>query len=292
MIRSMTGFGRGVASVDGVTITVELSAVNHRFCEVVVKAPSALGQAERPLRRAVQDRIERGRVTASVQLDVDAEESDVRFNEELARTYIDRLRQFGREAGLTDDLSLTGLLRIGHLWDVRKTELPGDESLTAATMDAAAKALNALLDMRNAEGEALASDLLQRLTDLEKSLAGVEVRAPLVPEEYREKLTARVEQLRSGVEIDGERIAQEVVMFAERGDITEEIVRYKSHVVQCRDLIGGDEPAGRRLDFLCQELNRETNTIASKSRDETIGALVVDMKAQLEKVREQVQNVE
>lgn len=291
MILSMTGFGRGTAERGGVIFTVEMAAVNHRFCEVVVKAPNALLAAERPLRQAVQSRLERGRVTVSVQLDQPKENGAVKFDADLATAYVERLRAFGQTLNLPDDLSLSGLLRIHHLWDAQGTECADDE-MTAAAVEAATQALDALVAMREAEGETLARDLQARFDDLERMLGLVEERAPTVPEDYRARLESRVQQLRELVEVDEQRIAQEVIMYAERSDITEEIVRYRSHLEQARALMTSEEAVGRRLDFLCQEMNRETNTIGSKARDEEINMHVVELKAQLEKVREQVQNIE
>lgn len=287
----MTGFGRGTAERPGLNITVEMSAVNHRFCEVVVKAPSSVLAADRPLRQLVQQRLERGRVTVTVQVDRSRANGGVQLDEDLARAYVDRLRAFGAAHGLEDDLSLSDVLRIGSLWDVARDDRP-EEELVECTLEAAGAALDALEAMRRTEGDTLYADLLQRLDDLERMMVEVEARAPSVPTEYRERLLARVEQLRGGIEVDEQRVAAEVMLYAEKSDITEEIVRYHSHLAQCRELAASGEPTGRRLDFLCQELNRETNTIASKARDERIGRLTVEMKAQLEKVREQVQNVE
>ncbi len=292
MLRSMTGFGRGTAEHDGLTIAVEISAVNHRFCDVVVKLPNALIAAERPLRKLVQQRLDRGRVTVFVQMERARTNGAVQFDEDLARAYVERLRQFGEAYGLTDDLSLSGLLRIGSLWDVQGSDLPDEADLVACVTAAAAPAVDALLTMRRAEGEALEAELLSRYGELERLTDQVADRAPCLPDEYRERLLTRIGELRDMVEIDEQRIAAEVVLFADKGDITEEIVRFRSHLAQCRTLLGGDEPVGRRLDFLCQELNREANTIASKSRDELLGRLAIDMKSHLEKVREQVQNVE
>lgn len=292
MLRSMTGFGRGTAERDGLAITVEMAAVNHRFCEVSVKLPNALMAAERPLRRAVQERIGRGRVSVTAQFDRARENGAVQFDEALARAYVDRLRQFGEACGLADDLSLSGLLRIGTLWDVHGTDLPDDDVLVACMLEAAGPALDALVAMRSTEGEALYVELRDRYDALEQLLDQVAERAPDLPGEYRERLTTRLAELRDIADVDEQRIAQEVVMFADKADITEEIVRFRSHLAQSREMIEDTEPVGRRLDFLCQELNREANTIGSKSRDESLGRLAVEIKAQLEKVREQVQNVE
>ncbi|MGQ9497118.1 MAG: YicC/YloC family endoribonuclease [Desulfotomaculales bacterium] len=292
MLRSMTGYGRGEALAGGRKFTVEIRSVNHRFCEINVRVPRFLLALEDGIRRLVAAHIARGRV--DVYLTVEEGKgnlSAVKVDKALVLAYYKALEEVKSVLGLPDAITLEHLLGLPHLF---VTE-PSPEEVAAwwpAVEESLKAALAALTAAREAEGQALRRDLVARLARLEDIVAGIARRAPEVPAAYRRRLAERVAELGEGM-ADPVRLAQEVAFLAERADITEELVRLKSHLAHVKDCLNGDgSPVGRRLDFLAQEMFREINTTGAKAQDETIARLVVDFKTELEKVREQMQNIE
>ncbi len=293
MIRSMTGFGAARAEQAGETISVELRSVNGKFCDVKPRLPRELAALETELSKTVKARIHRGVVDVSVRRESGPTARGVqpRVDLPLARAYAKALRDMKSELGLSGDLSLSELAQLDGVLTL--AELPADlTAATAALQTALASALEALELMRAHEGAALAKDLAGRLDSVERSVAAVRTLAPAAVESYRERLAVRVAELSRGMPLEPARLAQEVALFADRSDVAEELTRFASHLEQLRALLGGDAPAGRRLEFLLQEVNREVNTIGSKSQHAAIAAHVVEMKAELERLREQVANVE
>ncbi len=288
----MTGYGRGEALACGRKFTVEIRSVNHRFCEINVRVPRSLLALEDGIRRLVAAHIARGRV--DVYLTVEEGEgslSAVKVDKPLVLAYYKALEEVKSVLGLPDAIKLEHLLSLPHLF---ATE-PSPEELAAwwpAVEEALKAALAALTAAREAEGKALGRDVAARLVRLEEIVAGIARRAPEVPVFFRRRLAERVAELGEGM-ADPVRLAQEVAFLAERADITEELVRLKSHLAHAKDCLNNDGgPVGRRLDFLAQEMFREINTAGAKAQDETIARLVVDFKTELEKIREQIQNIE
>ncbi|MHB8946097.1 MAG: YicC/YloC family endoribonuclease [Bacillota bacterium] len=292
MIRSMTGYGRGEVSTTQRKATVEVRSVNHRFSEVVIRMPKELSPLEERIRNLVQAKVSRGRVDVLIMReDSRGKRRKVEVDKDLAVSYYEGLKELQEALGLKAE---TGLDLIARLPDVfLLTEVPEDlEEIWRGLSVAVDRALDTMLAMREREGERLRADLMERLRVIEDYAAAIEARSPQVVEEYRRRLTDRVKEILPGVSVDEGRLTTEIVLFAERSSITEEIVRLRSHLAQMREGLGQSEAVGRRLDFLLQEMNREINTIGSKSADSDIAKAVIDVKSELEKIREQVQNIE
>ena len=288
----MTGFGGGRGEAAGEALTVELRSVNGKFCEVKARLPRELPLLEPELVKTIKSRISRGMVEVFVRREgASGRGAAPRVDLPLASAYAKALRELKDELGLAgeptvqDVAAMEGVISLG--------EAAADAAALAPALQAAlGAALDALDVMRRREGDALARDLIGRFETIERLAAQVAQLAPAQVEAYRDRLAARVAELSRGVALDPARLAQEVALFADRTDIAEEVTRLASHIAQLRALIQSDVPAGRRLEFLVQEVNREINTIGSKSQHAGIAALVVDIKAELERVREQIQNVE
>jgi len=291
MIRSMTGFGAGRKAAGGEEIAVEIRAVNHKFCEVKVRIPRELAALEPAVVRAVKDRLARGGIDVALRRTGPGGAMAPRVDAALAEAYARAYAEVQARLGLHDPIRLQDIVSAEGV--IRLDERDADlDAARAATEGALAAALEALLAKRLREGEALAADLEARLVTGEGLVAGVEVLAPQAVEHHRSRLAERVRELTQGLPLDPGRLAQEVALLADRSDVAEEITRLRSHVAQARQLLAGQEPAGRKLDFLVQEMHREVNTIGSKSQHAGLSSLVVSLKAEVERMREQVQNVE
>ena len=295
-MRSMTGYGCGASSFDGCKITVELSSVNRRQGEISVNLPRELDVLEARIRDELNRQLSRGRVSVRVTLHAgdDRRASQVRVNRTLAAAYAKEFARLGEELGLGVDgkPTLDTVLRAPGVLE-SMDEVPDAEAFWPAVGGALGEALRQLVQMREKEGAHLAVDLGRRLAILQQAAEAVRARAPQVAEHYRQQLQERI--ARAGIEWssdDGERLMKEVVLFADRSDITEELTRLESHFLQFQQCLASAEPVGRTLDFLAQELNREINTIGSKANDAVIAREVVTLKAELERIREQSQNVE
>jgi len=291
MIRSMTGFGAGRATRGGEEIGAEVRSVNHKFCEVKVRLPRELSSLEVEIARAVKERLARGGVEVALRRNAARGAAGPRVDAALAAEYARAFEALRVQLGLGGAVSLAEVL--GAEGVVLLEERPADlEAARAAVTGALAEALDQLSAMRGREGEALARDVSARLDTLEAGVARIETLVPGSVEHYRARLQERVQELGRGLPVDPGRLAQEVVLFADRVDVAEELTRLRSHVEQTRALMAGSEPAGRKMEFLVQEMHREVNTIGSKSQSAEIAALVVSLKAEVERMREQVQNVE
>jgi len=292
MIKSMTGYGKGGATSSRGSFSVEIRSVNHRYGEVSVRMPRAFLSLENEIKRQISTALKRGKIDVAVQWEeVTAAEAVPQLNNELAKGYFDTFSHLSRELGLTQEVPLSLVLaQKGVLRDV-STVIEETEFLPQLTQ-AVAAAMAAIDAMRAKEGEALAADLLARRSQIAEWVARISERTPLMVAEYQQKLAARLEQLLGATELDPARLAQEVALLADRCDITEELVRLASHFAQFDAALSIPEPVGRKLDFLMQEMNREVNTIGSKANDAAIAGLVIQIKAEMEKMREQVQNVE
>lgn len=292
MIHSMTGYGKGEAQSGNVALTVEIKTVNHRYADITVKLPRALMALENEIRRQVGQVLKRGKIDVFVNFG-QAEESSVVpvLNRPLAAAYHELFTNLRNELGLSGGITLETIITQKDVIQLREAESSG-ELLQGCLQDALEGALGQVVVMRGNEGAATAEDLRERLAQLEGLLGSVERRAPSIPLEWQAKLAERLARLQQNLEWDPQRVAQEVAVYADRCDISEELVRFRSHLGQFRALFDDVEPVGRRMDFLVQELNREVNTMGSKSNDADLTRAVVAMKAELEKVREQVQNIE
>ena len=298
MPKSMTGYGRAQRLSDGRDVLVEIRAVNHRYYEFSARLPRTCMYLEEKLKTFLNGKIARGKVEVSVTITrPDGKDAQIAVNRSVAEGYVNALRMLNEEMGengglwLSDDITLSSLLRLPDVFTVTK-EQDDENAVWAVVSEAAAEALESFLSMRKAEGERLANDLLGKLSGLETMLEKIEAIEPGVAESYRQKLLAKLTELLGDTNIDEQRILTETAIFAEKTAIDEETVRLHSHIAQFRTLIASDEPVGRKLDFLVQEMNREVNTIGSKAQDLSITRLVVDMKSEIEKIREQIQNIE
>jgi len=293
VIRSMTGFGAGRAEQGGEAVAVEVRSVNGKFCEVRARLPRELPGLEPAVAKAVKARIARGVVDVTLRREgAGALGGSVpEINLPLAAAYAKSLREMQSELGLTGELGLAELVDLEGV--VGLTErAPDAREAEEAALSALDQAISALEEMRAREGESLARDLRARLEAIETHAGTIRELSPRTVEAYRDRLAARVAELSRGTPVDPARLAQEVAFFAERVDIAEELTRLQSHLSQIRALLDDGGPVGRKLEFLVQELNREVNTIGSKSQNAAISARVVDLKAELERVREQIANVE
>jgi uncharacterized protein (TIGR00255 family) len=291
MIRSMTGFGAGRGSVNGEEVDVEIRSVNHKYCEVKVRLPRELSALEHEVVRSVKERLARGGVDVAVRRTPSGSLVAPRVDVGLAESYARAFAEVQARLGLPGSVTLADVIAAEGV--VRLDERPIDvEIVGEALRRALAAALTQLAAMRGREGEALARDLVARLDELERLIGRVAELAPQSVEQYRARLSERVAELSRGLPVDPGRLAQEVAVFADRTDVAEEITRLRSHLAQVRALVAMSEPAGRKLDFLVQEMHREANTIGSKSQNADIAGVVVALKAEIERMREQVQNVE
>ncbi len=292
MIRSMTGYGRGQQLLHGRSITVEIRSVNHRYFEFSCRTPRGCAFLEDRLKRTLQQAISRGKVEVSLTLQtVESRGGAVAVDHALAGQYLTVLRALAAEYNLTDDLTLSTVARLPDLFTVCRGE-EDEEELAADVLSVLQEALDRFVAMREAEGERLRADVLSRLFTLEEHLAFVEERSPQTVAEYRARLTAKLNELLGGAVADEARILTEAAIVADRLAVDEETVRLHSHIAQLRGILDCAEPVGRKLDFLVQEMNRETNTIGSKCSDTAIAGHVVEMKSEIEKIREQIQNIE
>lgn len=292
MLKSMTGFGAGRARAGDEEFSVELRSLNHKFCEVKARLPRELAALESVVTKQVKDRLARGSVEVFIKRQTATAAGTVPVVDvALAREYARAFREVAHALGVQAEVSWSqvaiqpGVMRL----EERGMDV---ESATQAAQAALEQALTALEQMRRVEGEAIQADLQARLGLIERWSREVAELAPRSVEEYRQRLAERVADLARGLSVDEQRLAQEVAVFAERTDIAEEMTRLASHLEQFRQLMAGSEPAGRRMDFLVQEMHREVNTTGSKSQHAEISSRVVAMKAEVERIREQVQNVE
>ena len=292
MIRSMTGYGRHNETIGGWDVTVELKSVNHRFFEYSSRLPRMYGFLDDKLKTMLQSRIARGKVEVYVSLEA-AEVADtcVAVNLPLAQAYADAVRGIATSLDVRDDCSAMNIARFPDVLTVRKTEAD-EEAVWSAVSSVAQTAVEKFLQMREQEGERLREDVLSRREFLLGAVAQVEERSPQTVREHMQKVEARMKELLGTVTVDEQRLLTEAAIFADKIATAEETVRLRSHLDQLESLMNSAEPVGRKLDFLVQEINRETNTIGSKAQDLQLAQVVVDMKAEIEKIREQIQNIE
>ena len=291
-MRSMTGYGRARQTLHERDITVELRSVNHRYLDVNVKAPRIYGFLEEAAKTAVASLIARGKVDVFISIDSGAS-GDVRIslNHKILEGYLDALHEMRDQYGLTDDISVMRLARLPDIFSAEKQEADADE-LTKDVLEVLTAAGADFCAMREREGAKMKEDILARGQTILQLVAEVEKRSPQAVEEYRAKLTARMNEVLADTTIDPQRILAEAAIYADRTAVAEETVRLRSHMHQMEVMAAEEKPIGRKLDFLVQEMNREANTIGSKANDIELAKIVVDIKSEIEKIREQIQNIE
>ncbi|MEW6433829.1 MAG: YicC/YloC family endoribonuclease [Myxococcota bacterium] len=292
MLRSMTGFGSGQATQAGESISVELKSVNHKFCEVKVRLPRELAALEVNVQKTVKDRVVRGAVEVTVRRAGRTgtglvPQADVGLAKEYRRAW----SELASALGVPDEVRLRDIALLPNVIRVEEAQVNLDDA-TRALDQALAAALDGLGAMRTKEGESLEADLAARIALVSSTVTELVGLAPKAVEEHRARLAERLAELARGVTVDPQRLAQEVAIFAERTDVAEEMTRLRSHIAQFEALLAAKEPVGRKMDFLVQEMHREVNTTGAKSQHPEISARVVALKAELERIREQVQNVE
>ncbi len=292
MLKSMTGFGRAQEVINNREILVEIRSVNHRYYEFNSRVPRAYGYLDEKLKGFLNGRILRGKVEVSVSI-INQEGADaaIEVNRSIVGGYVNALRDANKELELKDDLSLSSILRLPDIFNVVKT-VEDEEVIWADVKKVAGLALDKFIAMRETEGVKMHDDISSRLDYIENVVGKIEKRSPEVVNAYRDKLYSKIKEILQDKNIDDARVLTEVCVFSEKIAVDEETVRLKSHIAQYRSLIESTEPVGRKLDFLTQELNREVNTIGSKGQDLETTKMVVDLKSEIEKIREQIQNVE
>lgn len=291
-MRSMTGYGKGAASSAGLTVTAEIKTVNHKFFDWNMKMPKGFLFVEDDAKKAVAGAVSRGHVDLYLTVEKQtAEAGEYRTDAALARMYVDSARQLSETLGVPFDITASSLMKNPDIVTLSETEID-DETVRKVTLEAVSEAVSALVAMREREGAALAADLSEKLASIEASLEEVKKEAPRAVAEYRRKLRARIDEALGQLPLDEARLATEVALFADKCAIDEEISRLGAHIAAMRALIASQGQVGRKLDFLVQEMNRETNTIGSKANDLAITERVLAMKNDIEKIREQAQNAE
>ncbi|MBO5167782.1 MAG: YicC family protein [Phascolarctobacterium sp.] len=295
----MTGFGRGQYEDENFSVTVEMKTVNHRYNEIAIRLPRFLNPLEDKIRKTILKTVNRGRIDVFINADYTSSENcTLKVDKNLAVAYHKALQEVGAAIGL-EELNINSAQEVMYLSRCQdvinvKEGFFDVETVWPKVEQAVKEALDNLVTMRETEGGNIYGDFIYRADLIAEKLTKIEERSPMVVEEYQAKLTDRLNNLLAdhNITVEPERLLQEVAIFADRASITEEIVRLKSHIKQFKNIINSDQPVGRKLDFLIQEFNREANTIASKANDYTLAQIVVEIKAEIEKIREQIQNIE
>lgn len=292
MVRSMTGFGKASREMDGCAVSIELSSVNHRYLDSSLRLPNEWSSLDPVLREALKKRLSRGKLTVTISRKRGpGAPQTIRFDEGIARQYVQASKELGEMLGNGETLQLSTLAQFNGIF-YHEDEGEDLDKAKTVLLDILSEALDQLDTMRAAEGRALHLELTQRLDQLRERLGAIEQRLPELNRIHEEKLRARIEELNEDAKVTEDRVALEVAVMAERGDVTEEVVRLKSHLDHARGLLDSADPVGRQLNFLAQELQREINTLGAKVRDTDVVRQILEMKSELEKMREQIQNIE
>lgn len=292
MLKSMTGFGRAQKEIDGYVISVEIKSVNHRYFEFSSRVPRQYGFLDEKLKSFVNSKVSRGKIECYVSIEaLNTDTADVVVNHTLANAYVNALKEIAVTYNLKDDYGASTISRFPEVLVLRKSE-DDEEKLWGYVKDVCSEAIDKFIDMRTVEGSKMKDDIYSRGQFILNYVSYIEERSPQTVKEYNDKLVERVHELLGDVSLDESRILQEAAIYADKVAVAEETVRLRSHIEQLNTFISSDEPVGRKMDFLVQEINRETNTIGSKANDVDIARKVVDIKAEVEKIREQIQNIE
>ena len=292
MVKSMTGYGRCCETLNGREISVDVKSVNHRFFEPSVRVPRSFAYLEERIRAELAGRLTRGKLELNVNIvNREAQQEHITLNSGLAQAYYDVVNSVSAQLGVSGDVSALGIVRLPDVISVEKADVDED-ALWNDVSDALEKALGGFLHMRSVEGAKLAEDVENCLKNIEACVDEIERGSTERVKKYTERLNAKMAEVLAATDIDAARILQEAALYADRTAVDEETVRLRSHISQMRDFIKSNEPVGRKMDFLIQEFNREANTIGSRSNDIAVTRTVVELKSQIEKIREQIQNIE
>ena len=293
MIRSMTGYGKQSLNVDGREYQIEIKRVNHRYLDISIKMPKTLSYLEETVKKEISEKIKRGKVDVFITYENNSKEGrNITINKELAKLYIEQLKELAEEEKISSNIEVMEIAKFPDILTIKADE--EDEKIKQEIIQVTTEATNKIVEMKAIEGEKIAQDLLQRISKIENKIMEISSKSTGLIEEYVVKLEKRIQEILKTEEIDKSRIAQEVVIYADKCSIQEEITRLKSHIYQFRNLITNNqnEAIGKKLDFIIQEMNRETNTIGSKANNLEITNGVIDIKTEIEDIREQIQNIE
>ena len=292
MLKSMTGFGRAVEEIDGYVITVEIKSVNHRYFDFSSRIPRQYGFLDDKLKSYINSKVSRGKVECYVSVEaLDTEDAAVVINKTLASAYVKALKELSEEYSLKEDFGTAFVSRLPDVFVLKKAD-EDEEKIWQLVKSVTDEAIEKFIQMRAVEGAKMKEDVASRAEYILDCVSFIEERSPQTVKEYNDKLVERVHEIIGDVSLDEQRIIQEVAVYADKVAVAEETVRLRSHIAQLKTFLESEEPIGRKMDFLVQEINRETNTIGSKANDVEIARKVVDIKAEVEKIREQIQNIE
>lgn len=290
-MKSMTGFGRASLESNGKNYIIEIKTVNNKYSDITVKSPKRLSFMEDKIRKQIANRITRGKVEVSVSFfDFSNKSKNVVLNKEIAKEYIKQLREIADENNLSENISVVEIAKLPDI--LNSIDSDNDEEIASEALQCLNMALDSLIEMRKTEGENIKQDLLVRIERVQNLVDKIAENSKGIVEEYVSKLEKRVKEILKTDVVDENRIAQEAVIYADKTSIEEELTRLNSHIVQFKELVNSDGPVGKKLDFIIQEMNRETNTIGSKAGSGEITKAVIDLKVELEDIREQIQNIE
>lgn len=292
MIKSMTGFGRGEAISNNRHVTIEMKSVNHRYCDINIRMPRKLIFLENTLKNLIKEKLERGKIDVFINYEnVDENTSNILYNEALAAEYMNYFQKMASNFGIMNDINVSSLSRYPEVLKLEEQE-DDEELLQQLVMEALAKTIEDIAETRLKEGQMLKIDIKNKLDEMLSYVNVLKDIAPAVIEDYRNKLTVRIGEIMDQTLVDKDRLALEVVVFADRSCVDEEIVRLESHIKHMKDTLDAKDSVGRKLDFLAQEMNREANTILSKANNINVSNQGIDLKTLIEKIREQIQNIE
>lgn len=292
MLNSMTGFGRVTKEYEGKNISVEIKSVNHRFFECSIRTPRGMSYLEEPVKALLNSKVSRGKIEVYIAVETIGEGSiEISYNADYLSSFLKTLGEISKKFKLKNDVKLSDVAHNKDIFTVKKAE-ENEEELTSQVLETLEEAITQYNEARAKEGERLRADIVSRLDGIESNVGIIEERSPETVKEYREKLLLRMQEVLGDSKIDEQRILTEAAIYADKITVAEETTRLRTHIANFRDLLSGASPIGKKLDFYMQEMNREINTIGSKCNDISIAKTVVDVKSQLENIREQIQNIE
>lgn len=293
MIKSMTGYGKGILKKENREYQIEIKSVNHRYLDISIKIPKALSYLEENIKKQISQKIKRGKIDVFVTFENNSQDGkNIKINKELAKIYIDKLKELATEENILNNIEVIDIAKFPDVLTIKVDE--EDDKIKDEIIEVTKQATDKIMEMRKIEGEKISQDLLCRINKIENKIQEISIKSTGLIEDYVVKLEKRIQEILQTEEIDKSRIAQEVVIYADKCSVEEEITRLHSHIYQFRELVknGDNETIGKKLDFIIQEMNRETNTIGSKANNLDITNAVIDIKTELEDIREQVQNIE
>ena len=294
MIRSMTGYGKGNLSCEGREYQIEIKSVNHRYLDLNIKIPRSISYLEEDIKKKISEKVKRGKIDVFVTFENNSQEcKSIKINKEIAKVYIEQLKELATDENISSNIEVTEISKFPDVLSISVDET--DEKIKKEVLETVEEATKKIIEMKKIEGEKILQDLLKRISNIEKKINEISQKSTGLIEEYVVKLEKRIKEILKSDEIDKSRLAQEVVIYADKCSIQEEVTRLKSHIYQFENLVCAieeNETIGKKLDFIIQEMNRETNTIGSKANSLEITNAVIDIKTELEDIREQVQNIE